>query len=75
MLCYLDKASWSYECENCEFVVPFNVLNPFVHAPFFWAARHTTVYLDIVLVQYLVIMLKTKFNECLHLLFTSVLVF
>ena len=33
--------------ENRDFVVPVNILTPFAHAPFSWAARHTTVCLDI----------------------------
>jgi len=33
-------------CENCDFVVPVNILTPFVHAPFSWATRHTTVCLN-----------------------------
>ena len=33
--------------ENRYFVVPVNILTPFAHAPFSWAARHTTVCLDI----------------------------
>ena len=32
--------------ENCKFVVPVNILTPFVRTPFSWAA---TVYLDILL--------------------------
>jgi len=32
--------------ENRDFVVPVNMLTLFVHAPFSWAARHTTVCLD-----------------------------
>ena len=32
--------------ENRDFVVPVNILTPFAHAPFSWAARHTTVCLD-----------------------------
>ena len=32
--------------ENSDFVVPVNILTPFVHAPFSWAAQHTTVCLD-----------------------------
>jgi len=31
--------------ENRDFVVTVNVLTQFAHAPFSWAARHTTVYL------------------------------
>ena len=34
-------------CENCDFVVPVNILTMFVHAPSCWAVRHTTVCLDI----------------------------
>jgi len=34
-------------CENRDFVVPVNILTPFAHAPFSWAARHTTMCLDI----------------------------
>ena len=33
--------------ENCDFVVPVNILTTFARAPFFWAARHTTVCLDV----------------------------
>ena len=33
--------------ENRYFVVPVNILTPFARAPFSWAARHTTVCLDI----------------------------
>ena len=33
--------------ENRDFVVPVNILTTFAHAPFSWAARHTTVCLDI----------------------------
>ena len=33
--------------ENRDFVVPVNILTPFARAPFSWAARHTTVCLDI----------------------------
>ena len=33
--------------ENRDFVVPVNILTPFAHAPFSWAARHTTVCLDV----------------------------
>ena len=29
--------------ENRDFVVPVNTLTTFAHAPFSWAARHTTV--------------------------------
>jgi len=32
--------------ENRDFVVPVNILTPFAHAPFSWAARHTTVCLN-----------------------------
>ena len=32
--------------ENRDFVVPVNILTTFAHAPFSWAARHTTVCLD-----------------------------
>jgi len=32
--------------ENRDFVVPVNILTPFAHTPFSWAARHTTVCLD-----------------------------
>ena len=32
--------------ENHDFVVPVNILTPFVRPPFSWAARHTTVCLD-----------------------------
>ena len=32
--------------ENCDFVVPVNMLTPFVHAPFSWAARHTNTCLN-----------------------------
>ena len=30
-----------------RFVAPVNILTPFAHAPFSWAARHTTVCLDL----------------------------
>jgi len=33
--------------ENRYFVVPVNILTLFACAPFSWAARHTTVCLDI----------------------------
>ena len=33
--------------ENRDFVVPVNILTTFAHAPFSWAARHTTVCLDV----------------------------
>ena len=33
--------------ENHDFVVPVNILTTFAHAPFSWAARHTTVCLDV----------------------------
>ena len=32
--------------ENCNFVVPVNILTYFTCTPFSWAAQHTTVYLD-----------------------------
>ena len=32
--------------ENRDFVVPVNILTTFAHAPFSWAARHTTMCLD-----------------------------
>jgi len=32
--------------ENRDFVVPVNIFTTFAHAPFSWAARHTTVCLD-----------------------------
>ena len=32
--------------ENCEFVVPVNILTLFARALFSWAARHITVCLD-----------------------------
>ena len=35
--------------ENRDFVVPVNILTPFAHAPFSWAARHTTMCLDLVI--------------------------
>ena len=35
--------------ENRDFVVPVNILTPFARAPFSWAARHTTVCLDILM--------------------------
>ena len=37
--------------ENRDFVVPVNILTPFARAPFSWAARHTTVCLDIRIVK------------------------
>ena len=40
--------------ENRDSVVPVNILTPFARAPFSWAARHTTVCLDILVsVDYL----------------------
>ena len=33
--------------ENRDFVVPVNILTTFARAPFSWAARHTTVCLDL----------------------------
>ena len=33
--------------ENQDFVVPVNILTRFVCAPFSWAARHTTMCLDV----------------------------
>ena len=33
--------------ENRDLVVPVNILTSFARAPFSWAARHTTVCLDI----------------------------
>ena len=35
--------------ENCNFVVPVNILTPFACTPFSWAERLTTVCLDIFL--------------------------
>ena len=32
--------------EHHDFVVPVNILTPFVHTPFSWTTRHTTVCLD-----------------------------
>jgi len=32
--------------ENRDFVVPVHILTLFAHAPFSWAARHTTVCLN-----------------------------
>ena len=32
--------------ENCDLVIPVNILTYFARAPFSWAARHTTVCLD-----------------------------
>jgi len=34
--------------ENCDFVVPVNILTPFARAPFSWATRHTTVCFDLI---------------------------
>jgi len=34
-------------CENRKFVVPVNILTPFVTPSFSWGVRHTTVCLDI----------------------------
>ena len=39
--------------ENRDFVVPVNILTLFAHAPFSWAARHTTVCLDVFQVGFL----------------------
>ena len=39
--------------ENRDFVVPVNILTTFAHAPFSWAARHTTVCLDVGFLQIL----------------------
>jgi len=33
-------------CIEYDFVVPVNILTSFAHAPFSWAARHTTVCID-----------------------------
>ena len=33
--------------ENRDLVIPVNILTYFARAPFSWAARHTTVCLDI----------------------------
>ena len=38
--------------ENRDFVVPVNILTTFARAPFSWAARHTTVCLDLVIPTY-----------------------
>ena len=27
--------------ENCDFIIPVNILTPFAHTPFSWAAQHT----------------------------------
>jgi len=32
--------------ENCDFVVPINILTPIACAPFSWVARHTTMCFD-----------------------------
>jgi len=34
--------------ENCKFIIPVNILNPFVRAPFSWTAQHTIMCLDTV---------------------------
>ena len=41
--------------ENRDFVVPVNILSTFAHAPFSWAARHTTVCLDSHCIRFLLI--------------------
>ena len=33
--------------ENRDYVVPVNILTSIARAPFSWATRHTTVYLDL----------------------------
>ena len=35
--------------ENCNFVLRFNIPALIVHAPFSWAARHTTECLDTII--------------------------
>ena len=54
--------------ENCEFVVPVNILTLFVCTRLFWAARHITVCLDSMLclhmaVQIWVTNLLSKLNQ------------
>jgi len=46
--------------ENCNFVVPVNILTPFVHAPFSWAAQHTNVCFD-----YQLFIRKYNYSICL----------
>ena len=48
--------------ENRDFVVPVNILTTFAHAPFSWAARHTTVCLD----PY-ALMIGKETAACLHM--------
>ena len=40
--------------KNRDFVVPINILTPFAHTPFSWAAQHTTMCLDIQLTYYII---------------------
>jgi len=42
-------------CENCDFVVPVNILTPFAHALFSCSAQHTTVSLDFILSNFFVL--------------------
>ena len=51
--------------ENRDFVVPVNILTTFAHAPFSWAARHTTVCLDSI-VQFTFFIGKSKEFSILH---------
>ena len=37
--------------ENCDFVLPVNILTTFACAPFSWATQHTTVCLDTIQVH------------------------
>ena len=38
--------------ENRDFVAPVNILTPFACVPFSWAARHTTMCLDDILMAF-----------------------
>ena len=48
--------------ENRDFVVPVNILTTFAHAPFSWAARHTTVCLDGLLQVYCMNKISNNIN-------------
>ena len=52
-------------CENRDFVVPVNILTPFAHAPFSWAARHTTVCLDLDIVIFNTTLLSAHVSDLL----------
>ena len=47
-------------CENRDFVVPVNILTPFVRTLFFWATQHTTMCLDEVIHEWI---LKSRNNK------------